>query len=42
MAHVCILPAETEAQPEDTPAVAATATGTVTIDLLPGAMPRFP
>ena len=42
MAQVWDLPAETEAQPEDTPAVVATGTGTSAFDVLPSAMPSWP
>ena len=42
MAQVCLKPNDTAAQPDATPAVAATGTGTVTSDLLPSAMPSWP
>ena len=42
MAQVWLMPAETEAQPEETPVVVATSTGTVMVEVLPSAMPRPP
>ena len=42
MAQVWTPPAEIKAQPQDTPEVAATGTGTVTSEVLPSAMPSLP
>ena len=42
MAHVWEPPAETAAQPNVAPAVAATGTGMVASDVLPSAMPSRP
>ena len=42
MAQVWNDPTETEAHPEVTPNVVATRTGTVTLVVLPNAMPSWP
>ena len=42
MAQVYTPPAETVAQPEDTPAIVATGTGKMTSEVVPCAIPSWP